>query len=119
MGAGLVWMFRTIVKASVGLEEGAKNWGGGTQVVSVCWPWRKKQLSLISMTGNSFTTCTKVLAHWGYAPISPCRITAKDVLFLDEHISERWPLGPWEWFFWVINPIRTLRNTYRRGKENL
>lgn len=41
MGAGLVWMFRAIVKASVGLEEGAKNWGGGTQVVSVCWPWRK------------------------------------------------------------------------------
>lgn len=76
MGAGLIWMFRTTVKASNGLEEGAKNWGGGTQVVFACWPWRKKQHSLISMTGNSFTTCTKVLAHWGYAPISPCRITS-------------------------------------------
>lgn len=41
MGAGLIWMFRTTVKANDGLEEGAKNWGGGTQVVFACWPWRK------------------------------------------------------------------------------
>lgn len=117
MGPDL-WIFRTTISASSGVEERVKSWGRGAEVV--CGSDRKEnQLSLISMTENSFTTWTKVLVHWGHVPTSPYRITVKVDLSLDDLIWERWLQGLSEWLFWVINPIKSLKKLYQTGKDSL